>query len=148
MQIIKVPTSSIEKRAIADLDYAVTYSETSGGGSSVNPNIIELVAGEYIEPNRIVRMMDGIAYYSTPYNSNGAIGISLTEADVDGIVQIQISGIGVLILENCLTNDIYAGDYGIPIDFSYSVGNYLQRIGTKIDNNRILLNIQTPALME
>jgi hypothetical protein len=147
MGVVKVLPDSIRLNAVLDIGQGLSQILQSETAS--NPNVIELVAGEYIEPNCIVRMFDGIATHSTPYNSNGAIGISLTEADADSIVQIQISGtIEVVNLENCVTNEIYAGDYGIPIDFSYSVGNYLQRIGTKIDNNRILLNIQTPVLME
>ena len=147
MGVVKVLPDSIRLNAVLDIGQGLSQILQSETAS--NPNIIELVAGEYIEPNRIVRMMDGIAYYSTRFNPNGAIGISITEADADSIVKIQISGIiEVMNLENCLTNEIYAGEDGIPIDFSYSVGNYLQRIGTKIDNNRILLNIQTPVLME
>ena len=148
MQIIRVPTSSIEKRAIADLDYAVTYSEVSGGGSSANPNIIELTAGDAILENQLIYInsTDGKAYkadygYNMPCNA-----ICIRAGAVNDTIQAQIAGL-IEVFNNTF-EDFYLGSDGNVRAYGYESNKLLQYIAKKIDNNRILLDIRESILME
>ena len=148
MQIIKVQTSSIEKRAIADLDYTVTYSEISGGGSSINQNIIELTAGEPISENQLIYInsADGKAYkadygYNMPCNA-----ICIRAGAINDTIQAQIAGL-IEVFNNTF-EDFYLGSDGNIKNYSYEPNKLLQYIAKKIDNNRILLDIRESILME
>jgi hypothetical protein len=148
MQIIKVSTSSIEKRAISDLDYTVTYSETFGGGASINQNIIELTAGEPILTHELIYInsTDGKAYKADYGLNRACSGVCVDGGAIDETIRVQLSGL-IEVFNNTAT-DYYLGAGGNVRAYGYESNKLLQYIAKKIDNNRILLDIRESILME
>ena len=140
---VSIEDNSIPNTAI--LDYGSSASVSSSGGSGVDSSIITLVAGVKITANQLVGLSGGLAVLAD-YTNVPCIGIALDTVTANSNLRIKIQGI--LNIFNNTANEYYLGSLGNVRAYSYESNKLLQKVADKIDNNRILLNIQKSVLME
>ena len=146
MGVVKVLPDSIRLNAV--LDVGTNTSLTIQSDTASNPNIIELVAGEALLENQLIYIdsTDGKAYKADYSGNMPCNAICIRAGAINDTIQAQIAGL--IAIYNNTFEDFYLGSDGNIKNYSYEPNKLLQYVARKIDNNRILLNIQSPALME